>query len=225
MTGANFTGAFGKPVAARRVSKNEFEQATGCVVTAEREASRIIEDAKAIAEGLRQSHSDREAELEKRAHELNEAAFRECLDHENAVRRAAAAAEVLDEAARMRAEFDAVTPWLNELIQVCLRKIIGSMDKADVVAGAITEAVAELKARNGLSLRVAQKDIDEVREIAASHPNRFSAISSVYPDADLTEGTILLEGKGGFVDIGIEAQLRLLSAHISAHIPATEDQA
>jgi flagellar biosynthesis/type III secretory pathway protein FliH len=208
------------PVMARRVARQEFDRATNFIVTAAREASRIINDARAAADVMQKTSHDRAAALDARALALDDAAFRDSLDHENAKRRAKAFADVLDQAAQMRVAFDAVTPWLTDLVQTCLHKMIGTMDQGDVIAGIVTAALGDLKTRNGLALRVSAADVDAVQGVLAKFPARFAAISAVFPDATLAVGTIMLEGQGGFVDIGIAAQLGVLASHIATLIPA-----
>jgi flagellar biosynthesis/type III secretory pathway protein FliH len=219
MSGSAHTSSFANPVSAKRMPRMDFDRATECVASAEREAARIIADARAVAEGMGHRARDRAAALDQRALALDDAAFRQSLDHENATRRAAAMADVLDEAARMRAAFADATPWLTDLVQTCLRKIIGTMDKAEVIAAVVGEAVGEMNARHALVMRVAPADVADMQGIIAGHPQRFVAISAVVPDAALTTGTILLEGQGGFVAIGIAAQLAVLAGHLANLMP------
>jgi hypothetical protein len=201
---------------ARHVSKDEFDRATTLLSNAEAEAARIIAAAQASAENADADLTGRIAEYEDRLRDTEEAEFRAQLDLATIAQRAAEAVDVLDEAARFRGEVDAVTPWLGKLVEGCLRKIIGKLDAADVLAATLTEAVSELKAKGALSLRVSVADHAEITAMMAAHPDRFSAVTTVTPDADLPSGAIHLDGCGGFSEIGVEAQITALQKKLES---------
>lgn len=206
---------------ARRVPKDEFDRATSLLANAEAEAARLIAEAhagcaeaSARAEEAETELAARIAAFDAQCRQTGEAEFAAELDRATLAQRAADAVEILDHAARFRSEVEAVTPWLAELVETSLRKIIGSLDAAELLAATIAEAVAELKAKTGLTLRVAAADQASIAAMVAAHPDRFAAVVQVSPDAGLAPGTIHLEGRGGFADIGIDAQIAALLAKI-----------
>ncbi|WP_299507312.1 hypothetical protein [uncultured Roseobacter sp.] len=192
------------------VTPDEFEHAINCVTRAEAVAARIVEDASAALDTRETDLAARITEFERRFCEAEETEFRAAIDREKIAARAAEAVELLGYAAYFQGEVEAIKPWLVDLVETCLHKVIGQLDPAEVLAATVAEAVAELKAKNMLSLRVAAADHIAVADLVAAHPSHFAAVEEVVPDAELLAGTVYLEGKGGFVDIGIGAQINAI---------------
>jgi flagellar biosynthesis/type III secretory pathway protein FliH len=202
------------PCSARRVPKHELDRATTCLANAEYEAAQVVARTTAQAEVVEAGIADCMATFEDRLRAAEETEFRAFLDTGMIARRAVEAVDVLDQAARIGAEFDAVVPWLTDLVATCLRKIIGQLDPGDVLAATLGEAVSEMKAKSALGMRVASADHAAIKALVAAHPERFAAVESISPDADLPKGTIYLEGKGGYANIGTETQIAALRPHL-----------
>ncbi len=205
-----------KLCSARRIPKPELDRATACLANAEYEAARIIASAEAEAQAAQQEVDECSVALEARIAAAEESDYRAFVDQEKIKQRAIGAIELLDVAASIRAEFDEITPWLTDLVETCLRRIIGQLDPAEALAATLAQAVAELKTKSGLALRVAAVDHDAVKALIAQHPDRFAAVATVLPDAGLTPGIVYLEGKGGYASIGIEAQISALRPHLAS---------
>ncbi|WP_299554626.1 hypothetical protein [uncultured Tateyamaria sp.] len=196
------------------VTPDEFDQAISCVTRAKAVAAHIIADARAALEVQETDLAARVAEFEERRYKVEETEFRAAVDQETIAAHAAEAVAVMGHAARFQDEVVAVTPWLVDLVETCLRRIVGQLDPAEVLAATVAVAVAELKSRNALSLRFAATDHTTVADLVAAHPAHFAAVAEVVPDAGLSEGTVHLEGRGGFVEIGIAAQIEAIRSEL-----------
>ncbi|MEJ6402713.1 FliH/SctL family protein [Yoonia sp. 2307UL14-13] len=207
-----------EPYVARRIPVDEFERATGCVASAERKAAKLLADARQEADACRAARQAEEDALRDLQQKAKDAAYLEAVGRETLNQQAKVAVDVLDEAARIRSEFRRLTPWLTDLVTQSLRKIIGQMDNADLVAATVAAAVAERASNEKLVIRVAAADHVMLKELINTNPARFEAVSEIVPDASLEQGALFLEGKGGLVSIGIDAQLTALKEHIVAHL-------
>ncbi|MEM6339681.1 MAG: hypothetical protein AAF729_00920 [Pseudomonadota bacterium] len=210
------------PLVAQRVPKVDFDQAVSCLAQAEEHAARIRAEAAADIAQQKAELAEKEADLQARIANAEATAYQQALDHETIAAKAKESVAVLDEAARLRAASNDLAPWLTDLVDTALRKMIGQIHEADLLAALVKEAIAERAQKEELNLRIAVADHDRLKAIVLENEDRFTAISAIVPDASLPADTLYLEGKGGFVSIGIEAQLTALRDHLYAVVAGEE---
>ena len=208
------------PLAATRLPRRDLEAALRARHDARGEAERILAEAREAAEAIRAAA---QAEAEARTRTLRRVAdeeLRRFVDAEALSRNAEALADVLRAAAEIRRGFEALTPWVVALVEASLRRILGALAPEDAAGRIVAAAVADLRLREGLALRVAPEDLTTLRAARAAHPERFEAVVAVVADAELPPGALVLDGAGGLVDVSLEAQLGRLRAHLEAELDA-----
>ena len=193
-------------LSATRLSRRDLEAALRTRDDTRAEAGRILDEAHREAEAIRRAA---EAEAERHLLEARRWADRDALTHD-----AERLVDVLAAGAEIRRGFEALAPWLVDLVDASLRRILGELAPADLTGRIVAAAVADLRLREGLTLRAAPEDVAEVMAARAAHPGRFEAVASVAADPDLPRGALVLDGAGGLVDVSVSAQIRRLRAHL-----------
>ncbi len=189
------------------VKREEFEEVTACLSAAKREMVAREAEADARFAAREADLQAREADLAARIEEVERLGYANTLRQKQAEANAEAAVRIIDEVGRIRAEFEALTPWLTELVGTAMRRIAADLAPSDLIATIVAAAVAERAEQDRLMLRIATEDQTAMAALLAEHPERFAAISKLQPDAKLAPGAMILEGQGGFTDIGVEAQI------------------
>ncbi len=182
------------------------------------EAENIIAKAKAEAERLR-AQSQREAEAHKaRLQKVADEELKRFIDTDALKRNADAAAQAIAEATAVQHRFEALTPWLVDLVSTCLHRITGALDSADLTARVVQHAVADLSSRERLVLPAAPGDVAQLEQVRTENPTRFAGVVAIHPDTALAAGEMTLNGDGGIVTIGMSAQVEAVIAQLRAAV-------
>ncbi|MFQ6550983.1 FliH/SctL family protein [Aestuariibius insulae] len=210
-----------------RLSKEEVDQiyaANSTVTAAKSEADRIIADAKAKAQDvLRRAEATRKEQSEL-IRSISDDQLKKFMDQEAITRSAQAFAAALEQAADLRREFEALTPWLENFVESSVRRIIGTLSDAEVIARIVRQGVGDLQSDGGLALRIHPDDSDVTRAAMDEFPNHFEAIKEVCFDGSIAQGSLILNGGGGSVKIDLETQLSALTRWIKEQIPDEADR-
>ena len=178
------------------------------------EADAILAAAVAEAETIRKAaRADAEAE---RARALEDAEAVRAAVRDQTVQdsRAMAIRDVLAMASVLEARFDALSPWLEDLIKTAVTRISGTIAADEMNRKLVAEALREARPSGTLRLRV--------------HPDAAYAtavllvgemgIADVSGDPSLAPGACVLDCSGGLLDLSIEAQLGALMRELTADI-------
>jgi len=201
-------------ISVSRVSQAEFDQGLGMIAAARAEIEDLQTAATAAADARANKQRQSRDEFDHHVRQKTDAISTPRHEAETVIRDAAKADALLADCADTQSAYDDMIAWLTECIEICLHRIIGQIDKADLVLRIVTEAVADFKTNAGLELHVAPSDRDSVNTLIQNHPDRFAAVTQVVPNADLAEGGLVLHGVSGSADISVQAQLAALSEHI-----------
>lgn len=182
---------------------------------AQHKADRIIADARAeAAEIIKQAEGEigpLRAALERQIDEQRAAMVEEFTTEVTAL----TAADSIDVAAILTDRFDALQPWLSDLILNALSRMIGTIDPDKAMRLALLQALKT--ARQDWSVRLLcspgdepmfRRLVDDAGTTADGGP--FRGVSGIFADQRLQPGECLLESDGTVVDIGIRTQLDAL---------------
>lgn len=203
---------------AQRVPKSSFSKATDCLTAAQAEVKEILATANATAKRINEELMALLDEHEESIREEEEASHKRLQEHQHQQRQTQEVNAVIDAAAKVQAGFDTLTPWLGEFVETCLRKIIGQYEKPEILEATIVEATLQMKSKSKLTLTVSTSDYTEAKTLFNANPERLCGIRLVQADADLSPGEIRLEADGGFVNIGLDAQLAALAQALDTSI-------
>jgi flagellar biosynthesis/type III secretory pathway protein FliH len=194
-------------VKARLLNKQEFQSLLGQDLSVAAIANSIIGDAKRIADQIfeiaEEEEKKKKAWIETEAHAELERLVNDALE----TRRAEVLSSVLDEAARIRGEFDAMLPALMDMLEEMLRKLLGAFDARTLLARLVQQGARDIAPLEGLALRVHPDAMQAVEEARVAFPEKFSAISELLTDHKLGPDQVILENKGGYIEVDMEAQL------------------
>ncbi len=178
------------------------------------EAAAILAAARAEADSIRaaaRSEAEEERATARTAAEAARAALREQADADS---RATAVRDVMAMASQLEARFDALSPWLEKLIESSVTRIIGTLAQDDVNQRLVTEALRDARPVGTLRLRVHP---DDARATAA-RLKADGAITDVTGDPSLAPGACVLDCEGGLFDLSVGAQLDAVLRDVSAAI-------
>ncbi|MEM9797303.1 MAG: hypothetical protein AAF919_12480 [Pseudomonadota bacterium] len=184
------------------------------VVDPQSEADRIITQAKREADRMTAEAAARQQRLDRYLTEMSEEQLSRFVDETQIRATAEASYNLLSESARIRADFDAMGPWLEELLITCLQRIAGDLGERRMVSGILRQTMAEMQERDGLILHVAPKDAPMLVEIIEENPATFSAVEKVVETTGLAQGEIELRGPGGLLQLGLRSQLTALAERL-----------
>lgn len=205
-------------ISATRLPRRELEAALSARDDTRAEVERLVAEARREAEEIRRAAA---AEAEAQIAEARRTADEErrrVADEGALAREAEELADALGAGVRIRREFEALTPWLVDLVDGSLRRILGELAPADLTGRVVAAAVADLRMRGALTLRAAPEDVPLVLAAREAHPERFDAVTSISGDPDLPRGALVLDGAGGLVDVCVSAQIARLRTHLDRDI-------
>ncbi|MEM9785993.1 MAG: FliH/SctL family protein [Pseudomonadota bacterium] len=193
---------------ATRIARDEFLAVQDTAATAQRRADRIIAEARATAAAISDDLKRREAKIDSRIRDMTDAQLRTFIDEQSLTQSARSMASLLSEAQRIRAAFEDLQPWLITLVETCLRKIVGQIDTDVLISATVAEAVSDMQAAHGLTLRVASGDLSRLLSISRKWPDAFASVENILADASLPPGEMTLESDGGLIAFGVESSMR-----------------
>lgn len=168
-----------------------------------------------------------EREAKKRRSLMESAARREIQKEMAETKRLAtilAVKEVLANAAKAHEKIDALTPWIEELVETCVRRIVGEMPQKDAVRGMVVEAITRNKRGLTYVLRAGIESFDASMKMAQElEKTEFKGlIMDVNLDRDLPADAIILVSTDGAMDISLETQLKSLEKELGATFGASD---
>ena len=182
--------------AAQSASETALRRADALIEDAQARAHRLIEE----AEGRAQA---REAELAR----LSDETLSAFVDERAVDELANAVILVLREVARIRTDFDALSPWLGTLLGAGLERIVGRLPPDEMWTGLLDEALGEMRDRWDLVLRCHPSEAERLGALIARAPTLARSIREVQPDRELEPGGCVLVGARGLLDVGVATQL------------------
>lgn len=192
-----------------RLSPQDFEALKKRSDTALSQADRVLQDAKAEAERIIDEARTASAAQHKKLTELSKAELRQFIDEDAIRRHAQSFVALLTEINRIKRNYASLTPWLIDLVETAVHKILGEIDVAEQTARIVGQAASELSMSHELTLRIAPEDHDKVMEARKRYPSLMGAISEVISDAGVPPEQMTLQCQAGEVTTSV-------TAHISA---------
>lgn len=127
------------------------------------------------------------------------------------------ASEMLLKASKDSAHYLAsIEAQLSKVIVKLVKQIIGACDPLDAVTGMVAQTLHQLRDEVEVTIKVAPKDADEVRERLQKLAESATPSLEVVADPALAEGAARLEAAGGRIDTSLEDQLQLLEQGLLA---------
>lgn len=100
---------------------------------------------------------------------------------------------------------------LIDLALAVVRRVLGDFDVGQLTRNAVRHALAKQRQEQHLTLYVAPDMVDSLRaDVDGLFDNAMRHLITVEPDSRLDQGQCRLASDVGFVDLGIEAQLRAI---------------
>lgn len=125
---------------------------------------------------------------------------------------AAAASKLLAEtASRADRELAQADRQIVDLALAVVRRVLGEFDAGQLLRNAVRHALAKQRQDQHLTLYVAPDIVEALRaEVDALFDPSVRHLITIEPDARLDQGQCRLASDVGFVDLGIEAQLKAI---------------
>lgn len=125
---------------------------------------------------------------------------------------AAAASKILAETAQKADQHLAKSDrQLIDLALAVVRRVLGDFDVGQLTRNAVRHAIAKQRQDQHLTLYVAPDMVDPLRaDVDALFDPAVRHLITIEPDSRLDQGQCRLASDVGFVDLGIEAQLRAI---------------
>ncbi len=183
-------------IAQKEQDAQDEKQAQDIIAAAKLRAAEIIAEAETRA-------AARDAELTQISDEVLQRFM-----NEHAIDDAARAVRyMVDLTARVREDFEDMSPWFRPLVRGAVEQIIGQMPEAEVWTGLVEQSLNEVRDRWELVLRCHPSRQAMLTELVASSDTLARAIREVQGDRDLSPLDCFLVSGQGVLDIGIETQL------------------
>jgi flagellar biosynthesis/type III secretory pathway protein FliH len=177
---------------------------------AREEAAALLESARTEAATLRgsarQAIAAERAEMEQ---QIEDRRSRE-LSQAKAEVAAMRLAETADAAARLTARFDALAPWISELVLGTVARLVGTLDPDERMHRILDQAISAARREWDLSLRCHSSSVPALQNLIErdrSGSGRLQAVRGIVEDDTLSPGDCILESADGLVEIGLAAQI------------------
>jgi type III secretion protein L len=105
---------------------------------------------------------------------------------------------------------------ISTLVLNIVRRVMGEIDVADLVAHAVTQAMTEFRQEKNIRVAVHPAAADRVNSALAALTRDDQPAVTVEPDPALDEGACILVSDFAVVDASIEVQIRALEATLTA---------
>jgi len=196
-----------KPIKASVVSKAAFDATFGEDNSLESEARQIISNATSVAMELQVAIEREKKKTEAYLTQITNDELRKFIDRKIVKDGSRAILQVQEDVASIRKEYQEITSWLIPLVEDCVQKILGSYESHDLVAQVVKNAAREFDQRINLVLLAHPESRPLLEKALGAYPDSFAEIDEIRFDPSLENDQLLLENKGGFLNIGIPAQL------------------
>lgn len=204
------------PISARIIKAAEFHEAIATPLTLRHDAEDIIRKAEVAAAHVQQLAANEREKLNNMLRTISDEELKKFLDVETVRNKAAVFAKTMDQIAAMKKEFDAIQPWLTRLVEVSIGRIIGTLEKDDLVARLVAQASDEIDPGNRNTLRAGSQAFFELGEARARYPEKFKGIAGIQNDSTLAADAIFLECSVGTTDISLDTQIGILLEYLAA---------
>lgn len=179
-----------------RMAERVKTQAQEIIETAQKEAALIIQDAK--------NKRDQE---HRTLTSLSNDVLKTYIDEDKIRRHAEVFVEMLSVVQAIKTDHEALKPWLIQLVDTCVRKIIGDLDEPDLIRRTVETALKKMPGDGSFKLYFHPTMAEETETALKIHCKELAAISAGAPDPNLEPGQLRLEGQHAEAEISIEAQL------------------
>lgn len=186
------------------------------------EATRLLDSARAEAATLidsaRQSVATDRAEMERQIQNLRTRTLGQTAAEVAALR----IVETSDIATRLTARFDALTPWVGELVFGAMTRLIGALEPDERLHRMLVQAVSAARRDWELHLRCHPESVPALQALLdrdATGPGRLQAVKGIVEDDTLSPEDCLLECVDGLIEIGLSAQIAQLRLALGLEIP------
>ena len=107
-----------------------------------------------------------------------------------------------------------------EVVTTAVRKIIGELDREDLIVRVVRKALDQVRGRQRVVIRVSPEDEPKVREAFAAMLSHGSSSSGyeLVADQRMKRGDCMLESEMGVVDASLEVQLKAIENALAARI-------
>lgn len=120
--------------------------------------------------------------------------------------------DALFAAGRLTERFDALSPWIDQLVIKAVTRIVGAMPTDQKFLGPLKECLREARMDWQMRLRVHPQDYALLTRLRADPECEalFKAVADIVEDPLLAPGDCLLESPEGLIDVSIRAQVAQL---------------
>jgi flagellar biosynthesis/type III secretory pathway protein FliH len=203
LTARRIAGAdLARMLAASEVIGNAREEAEALLESARTEAAMLQASAR---QAIATERSEMERQIEdRRTRELSQT---------KAEVAAMRLAETADAAARLTARFDALAPWISELVLGTVARLVGTLDPDERWQRILEQAIPASRREWDLSLRCHSSSVLALQSLIERDRaglGRLKAVRCIVEDETLSPGDCILESADGLIEIGIAAQISQL---------------
>ena len=133
--------------------------------------------------------------------------------------------EVLESAAKVHRKFDALTPWIEDLVETSLRRIIGTIPEPTLLKSIVTQAISQNRSELKYILRAGTEAYEPAQNIVSDLENtEFGGlILDVEIARDLDPEAIILTSSDGALDISLETQVTAVRNELEAVLRQAND--
>ncbi|WP_028957527.1 FliH/SctL family protein [Sulfitobacter sp. 20_GPM-1509m] len=179
--------------------------------TASRDAEAILVRARAEANRITAEAERRAAARLADLSDLSDKQLETFIDKTRLEAAAKAMRQFTAESGRLTERFDALGPWVAEIVETILTRILDTLPKPELFQSMVARALSEARADWELSIRAAPSSVAALRAAICNDTGRptgqFTAIREIISDPRLSDGTVLLVSGQGAVDLSIETQI------------------
>lgn len=191
----------------KRLTKDELESATQSANSVRRQAQEIIQSAKEKANEIIQDAERKRAEEHRTLSTISTAVLEEYIDKDAVKRHADIFVQLILQVKQIKDDRDRLEPWIVDLVQTCLRKVIGQLHDPDIVGGMVTEAIAALGVQEAVKVSFHPTMQASFDDALMQFPEQLGVVEKLATDPTLEPGIIRVACALGSTEFSFEALL------------------
>lgn len=217
-----------EPIRATRLTAQDLVKRQTKSAAIRSQAGLLMENAKLRANEIIQNAEKQRTERESDLKDLSKEELRKFIDEDSLKQHTDGFIKLLREIRTIRDEHDAMVPWLTDLVSISVERILGDIDRPELIARVVQRGVAELGQKYTVTVHAAAAMIPHLKSAQQLFPDLFETVDRFIADKTVPMDSVILACQAGSVEMSISSQLSAILENLSQAEtiapPAVDDQ-
>lgn len=189
------------------VSAQQFDKLICETSKARFRAQDLIQEAEEKARSMIAEATSLRDQAKSELRDLADRAIDEVIDEDRLYQHARICALLFKQVSDLRNENEKLIPWLCELVETVVRKIIGEIEEPELITRLVREGLQRMPGCNDIVLTVHSSKRELLEEAQKAFPRLDMSIKSIEFDDAMNPELLSLRCKSGSIDFSVNTQI------------------